>query len=418
MKTMHEAVERFRDHYADRFATGTTKFISRYGQDLFRQLHNALKQNRNVIYLFGNGGSHAIGQCLKYALQSYAARRGLSVRIQTGVDVHQASDPSFDDAPGISFTQILRTEGADARDTIILISGSGDSDNLYAAARYAAQRSIPTFALLGSSRGKICEVVPAERCFCSPFDDQQISEDIIQSPAYFLDVAGDGFGSAANWPEVVSERAEKLKQVIKQIPAAFLVHTADAVVEAFDRGRVIWVLGVDHPALSVCAEHTAHNLYWDGIYQLTKPPRRLIFSSPTACNYSGISNDRRRGVARNLTGINEARGEGLALFYAVSSESHVCRDLLEQLDRAGIPACIFSARDSHTETHANVAVHQTGLENAQMQAGVSQIFGHMLGRLVRLRLLERERAETASPITDPAQFLIDYDLAQRRLLDN
>jgi len=414
---MHDAVGQFRDYYAERFATGMTKFVGLYGQDFFRQLHNALKQKRSVIYLFGNGGSHAICQCLKYALQSYAAERGLSVRVQTGVDVHRASELPPDDAPGISFTQILRTEGADARDMIVLVSGSGDSDNLYSTARYAAQHAIPTFALLGSSRGKLREVVPTERCFCSPFDDQQICEDIIQSLSYFFDLA-DGVGTASSWSDMVAARAEQLKQTIKQIPAAFLVRIADAVVEAFDRNQIVWVLGTDHPALSACAEHTAHNLYWDGVYQLAEPPRRLIFSSPTACNFSGISNDRRRGVARNLTGINEAQGEGLALFYAVSSDSSICNDLLHQLDRANIPAYLFCARDPHLETQENVTAHRTGLENAQMQAGVSQIFGHMLGRVLRLRLLERERAQTAEPISDRAQFLINFDLAQRRLLDD
>lgn len=416
MKIMQDAVGQFRDYYADRFAAGMAKFVSLYGQNFLQQLHYALKRNRSVIYLFGNGGSHAIGQCFEYALQSYGAEHGLSVRVQTGIDVHQASALLPGDVPGISFTQVLRTEGANARDMIILISGSGDSDNLYEAARYAAERAIPTFALLGSSSGKIREVVPAERCFFSPLEDQQISEDILQSLSYFFDSMGNPMPTTT-WPDIVSERAEQVRQAIRNIPTAFLDRTAALVVEAFTNDHIVWVLGVDHPALSVCAEHTAHNLYWDGIYQLARPPRRLIFSSPTACNFSGISNDRRRSVARNLTGIDEAQREGLALFYAVSSDNPVYNDLLDQLERTNVATCLFYGHKSQVATNKNAAAHGTGLENAQMQAGVSQIFGHMLGRLVRLKLLEQERSQAANPISDPAQFLIDFDLAQRRLLD-
>jgi D-sedoheptulose 7-phosphate isomerase len=414
---MHDDLDQFRDHYADRAAEGMAEFVGRYGLDFFSELQSALKRNRSVIYFFGNGGSHAIGYCLKYALQAYASERGLPARIQTGVDVHQLTSGSYADDPGISFTQVLRAEGADVGDLVILISGSGDSDNLYTTARYTFQCGIPTFALLGSSGGKIREVVSSERCFTSPLEDQQISEDIIQSLAYCFDLANER-GSATAWSEIVSARAEQLRATIKNIPIALLDYITELIVEAFDRGHMIWVLGMDHPALSACAEHTAHNLYWDGIYQLAKPPRRLIFSSPTACNFSGISNDRRRGVFPNLTGIQDSPGEGLALVFAMNSDSSECSDLLDQLDRARIRTCLFSGQTSQPETREGFTTHQTGLDKPQMQAGVSQIFGHMLGRLVRLNLLERERSQTSDPIQNPAQFLIDFDLAQRRLLDD
>jgi len=408
-------VAQFRDAYADRFAVGMSEYVSRYSREFLCLLEVALKRKRSVIYLFGNGGSHAIGQCLKYALEAYAAKYELSVRIQSGVDVHQGLSGPEDD-PGLSFTQILRTEGADQGDLVVLISGSGDSDNLSNTARYTQEHQIPTLALMGSYNGKINDVLPAERCFVTPFHDQQLSEDIIQSLVYSLDLSR-RVGPDENWLEVVSKHAENLRQAIRRIPAHFLARTAQHIVDAFEAGRMIWVLGLEHPALSATAEHTAHNLYWDSIYEVLKPPPRFIFSSPTACNFSGISNDRRRGVLQNLIGIPELQGGGFGLFYTISSDSPGCEELLSQWVRSEMPISIFSATGDEVFTHENWTTYSTGIQDPQIQAGISQIFGHMLGRLVRLRLLERERSQNVQLRAEPAQFLIDFDLAQRRLLE-
>ena len=412
---IHDEVGQFRDAYADRFAAGMSEYVNRYGRKFLLLLEGALKRKRSVIYLFGNGGSHAIGQCLKYALEAYAAKYGLSVRIQSGVDVHQVLGGSEDD-PGLSFTQILRTEGADQGDLVVLISGSGDSDNLCTTARYTQEQQIPTLALLGSYHGKINDVLPAEHCFVTPFHDQQLSEDIIQSLVYSFDLLTK-VGRDESWPEVVSKHAENLRQAIRRIPADFLARTAQHIVDAFEAGRMIWVLGLEHPALSATAEHTAHNLYWDSIYEVLKPPPRLISSSPTACNFSGISNDRRRGILQNLIGIPEIQGGGFGLFYTIGSDSSICEELLSQWERYDKPISIFSATGSEVFTQENWTTYSTGLHDPQMQAGISQIFGHMLGRLVRLRLLERERPQNVQLRAEPAQFLIDFDLAQRRLLE-
>jgi phosphoheptose isomerase len=413
MKSIQDEVAQFRDTYADRLAVGLSEYVSQYGQQFFQSVEATLKRRRSVIYIFGNGGCHAIAQCLKYALESYAADNGLPARIRLGVDVHEILGGH---EPGIAFTQILRTEGADEEDLVILISGSGDSDNLRTTARYAVERQIPTLALLGSYRGKINDVLPAERCYVTPLDDQQISEDLIQSFAYLFDLSRK-FGPDKSWSPIVSERAENFRQAIRRIPASFLDRTADLVVEAFEAGRLIWVLGLDHPALSATAEHTAHNLYWDSIYEVLKPPPRLISSSPTACNFSGISNDRRRGILRNITGIPEIQIGGLALVYAINADSSACEELLSQCDRFEIPICFFGAKEPEVLTNKNWTTYATGLQDPQLQAGLSQIFGHMLGRLVRLKLLERERSQNVHLAATPAQFLIDFDLAQRRLLE-
>src|SRR5689334_17794495 len=146
---MQDAVKCFRDYYANEFAEGMPNFLGSSGLSIIRQLQEAVTRPRNTIYLFGNGGSHAICKCIEYALQAYAASRGLSVRVQTGIDIHQATWLKTEGSPGPAFMRVLEAEGADSSDTVLLVSGSGDSDNLCDVARYTQCRSIPTLAMIG-----------------------------------------------------------------------------------------------------------------------------------------------------------------------------------------------------------------------------------------------------------------------------
>jgi phosphoheptose isomerase len=412
---MRHAIEEFRDDYAARYASGVRGFLVRHGRLLRRELRDAPTRPRSTVYLFGNGGSHAIGKCVEFALHDYAASRGLALRVRTGVDVHRVNWLDAGDNPGTSFVNILRGEGADGRDLVVLISGSGDSDNLCEAAAYAARLSIPTLALVGSARGRLCGAVAPGRCFPVPFEDQQVSEDIIQSLAHVLEWGAPG-ARREEWDAAVASHAEGLARALRSIPADFIAAAAAAAVSTFRRGRFVLVSGFDHPALSVCAEHTAHNLYWDSVYRVASPPDRLIRSSPTACDYSGISNDRRRRFMSHLTGAGEVDG-GLALLYSMRLDSPGLAEVLDRLDADGVPALVVAAGGELPRAYAHVTACTTGLGEPQAQAGVSQAFGHVLGRVIRMLLLGREGERGTVSESAAARFLIEHDLAQRRLLN-
>jgi D-sedoheptulose 7-phosphate isomerase len=413
---MHSVIRSFRDSYADQFADGMSTFIGSHGLGIIQQLRESMTRQRSTIYIFGNGGSHAISKCMAYALQNYALSRKLALRVETGVDVYKATCLANESTPGMSFVHALEAEGADSRDTVILISGSGDSDNLCEVARYTERLSIPTLALIGSNQGKLKRFVQPDRCFCAPIKDQQISEDIIQSLAYFLDKPNSEVGHT-HWAQDVSAQAENLRHIIRDIPADFIFKMAESIIDTFYTGQALLVLGLNHPALSVCAEHTAHNLYWDSIYQVDEPPSRLIWSTPTACDVSGITNDRRKGGLEYLTRVSETKMQGTALLYSMTLDHPMVEELLARLRDLNIRVFILSGSGYLTHKEVKIIAHQTGLTDPQVHAGISQIFGHLLGRIVRLGLIEGQNLPDNKAITDPAQFLINFDLAQRRLLD-
>jgi D-sedoheptulose 7-phosphate isomerase len=413
---MDQTIEQFRDHYADELAFGVSKFLLDHGQLIIRRLLNSLASPHSTIYLFGNGGSHAISKCYEYALQAYACSRKLRVRVQTGVDVHKATLLVTEGRAGSSFVDVLKTESADGNDLVVLISGSGNSDNLCEVARFAEQRGIPVIALLGSGGGRLSTIIPAADCFSVPLVDQQISEDIIQSLAGLIDL--DGLtGPAESWERAVSAYTRNLQNAIRQVPSSFISRAAEAITYAFFNRKHTWVLGFEHPALSVCAEHVAHNLYWDAIYEVADPPQRMIFSSPTACDFSGISNDRRRGIVEILTGLSQLEDDGVGLMFSMTDNHPALLSLCDRFRQSGIPAFLLCGEGQIQVEGDVVNMHRTGLRRPQLQALVAQTFGHMLGRLIRMRLIESRGAARACNLSNPVKFLVDFDLAQRRLLD-
>jgi D-sedoheptulose 7-phosphate isomerase len=408
---MQESITEFRDNYAERVCNGISEFLESDGLTIIRRIQDSVSRSRNNIYAFGNGGSHAISKCFQYAVESYAAAYKLPVRIETGVDVHRAPGTTRGEH-GISFVEILKREGADRRDLVILISGSGESDNLCEVAQHTKICGIPTLAITGFDQGKLRDFVDSCDYFTVPVKDQQISEDIIQALAYFLDQAVSDLKPEV-WSQKIATKVPSLRAAISAIPETFVTSIADAVVDAFISHKLVWVFGFDHPALNICAEHTAHNLYWDGVYEVRTPPHRFIFSSPTACDLSGISNDRSSGVLQDLTGIADGRERGMALLY--SMDTRESGPLLTRLNELSISSFLFVGKGSDPSL-PSVMVHETGLTEPQLAAGVAQILGHILGRVIRLRLLEANGSSVDQDLSNPAQFLINNDLAQRRLL--
>ena len=412
---MQDGIKHFLSNYSHRFTRGASAFLATHGQNIVGRIQEAIRVPRSTVYIFGNGGCHAIAKCMEYALYDYASLNGLPIRVQTGLDIHRVTWLRDEGSPGIDFVKVLKTEGADFRDVIVLLSGSGDSDNLCEAATFAKRNSIPILALIGSNQGKLRGFVSPTDCFCVPLRDQQISEDIIQALSYFLGKSSFDTHSSS-WGNTVHEQAFEIGNAIRQVRSSFIDGIAKAIVRAFNDRNLVWVIGLDQPILSICAEHTAHNLYWDGIYKVNNPPPRLIRSSPTACDLSGISNDRHRLVLKSLTEPLEDEGAGVVLIFSMGMQSSSLLDLLDKLDSIGVPAFVLCGGASGALGYHGISIHESGIREPHTHASFSQAIGHVLGRIVRMRLLEQSTFQPHT-IADEARFLIDFDLAQRRLLD-
>jgi len=377
-------------------------------------LAGAVAAGANSLYLFGNGGSHAIARHLDLALRRrFAGLRPL--RINCAVDYHGnqwlAVSGGFDSI----FEGILRSEGASGGDLGVLISGSGDSTNLLRAAAYCRANGVRTVSFAGFDGGRISRDGITDVPFVVRVHDQQISEDIVQ---VLLHAAAEAtyrrFVGAAGSRSALPRYASRVAASLERLRPAFLERVGHSVCRAFLAGGAVYMLAPEGAPLSVSAEHTAHNLNWDAVFEVPHPPCRRLHSTPTHCDYSGIGNDRLAPGIVSCQQLDAARPGDVLVLYARDLASAPAQQVLASARSAGVTTFVVAGRSGRAET-AGADVMVVGSDDPDVLADSSQIAGHILGRLVRMRL--RQAVEPGCVIEDLTAYLVGGDLAQRRLID-
>jgi len=172
----------------DKTYAGTGReYIGRLGALLtaldFDQLDNAVgviakawRSGRQIITL-GNGGSsmtalHFINDWNKSIYMSSGVPfRGRSLVDNMGLIMSYGNDISFQDVFVEQLKNLLQKD-----DLVIAISGSGNSENVIRAVRYANEHGGVTLGLCGYRGGKLKDL--AQHVLWADVDDMQLSEDI------------------------------------------------------------------------------------------------------------------------------------------------------------------------------------------------------------------------------------------------
>ena len=135
-------------------------------------------ENKRQFFLCGNGGSagnaiHLANDFL-YGVANHLQRPGMKVEALTAnasVLSCLANDVGYSEI----FSEQLLVK-ANARDLLVILSGSGDSPNVIRALETANEIGMKTFAILGYSGGRCRELAQVPIHF--KIDDMQISEDL------------------------------------------------------------------------------------------------------------------------------------------------------------------------------------------------------------------------------------------------
>ena len=136
----------------------------------------AWRAGRQVITL-GNGGSsmralHFVNDWNKSIfMASGKPFRGRSLVDNMGLVMSYGNDVSFQDIFVEQLKNLLQ-----AGDLVIAISGSGNSENVIRAVRYANEHGAVTLGLCGYRGGKLKEL--AQHVVWADVDDMQLSEDV------------------------------------------------------------------------------------------------------------------------------------------------------------------------------------------------------------------------------------------------
>ena len=142
---------------------------------------NAILDARNrggTIYTMGNGGSaatasHMVCDFAKGATEQLGGKKfcGECLCDNTPIVMAIANDISYEDI------FVFQLQGKlNPKDLVIGISGSGNSENVLRAVRYAKELGVPVIGMTGYSGGKLREL--ADYPMHVNIDDMQVAEDV------------------------------------------------------------------------------------------------------------------------------------------------------------------------------------------------------------------------------------------------
>jgi len=168
------------ENLASQYLAELKKVIDEIPLDGFERLVDAISlahQNDNAVYAMGNGGSGATASHLVCDLNKGACA-GLPKRIRAvclndnmPIILAYANDLSYD----MIFVEQLKNF-LKPRDVVIAISGSGNSENIIAAVKYARKIGATTVGLAGFDGGKLGAI--ANIPIVIPVCDMQKVEDV------------------------------------------------------------------------------------------------------------------------------------------------------------------------------------------------------------------------------------------------
>lgn len=168
-----EHVERYREKLTRALGAPAMSDIAKLGE----ALRDAWGAGRNV-YLCGNGGSaaNAIHLANDFLYGAAARYGGGGLRVEAlsanpSVLTCLANDVGYDQI----FAEQIKVK-ADAGDILIVLSGSGNSQNVVTALQVGNAKRMKTFAILGYSGGR-CKSL-AQNPIHFEIDDMQIAEDL------------------------------------------------------------------------------------------------------------------------------------------------------------------------------------------------------------------------------------------------
>ena len=147
--------------------------VEQLAQDLF-----ACWDLRQQVFLCGNGGSagnaiHLANDFL-YGIASQVDSPGMRIEAlpaNSAVLTCLANDIGYEEV----FSEQIRVKAL-PEDLLIVLSGSGNSENIVRALKTARDRGVRTCAILGFSGGQCLTI--ADHAIHFPVDDMQIAEDM------------------------------------------------------------------------------------------------------------------------------------------------------------------------------------------------------------------------------------------------
>lgn len=349
------------------------------------RLLEAVHGDRSTIYLLGNGGSSAIARTLALAAMNIAESAGRGVRWVGAWEPHRIAAESTVHGYDAAAAGLLRRDGADHRDLVVLISGSGNSRNLIAVAQHCHQHSIPLITLTGRTGGALAAFDPHGLRIDSI--DQQVIEDVAHAAGLTLLhqlVAAQALDDNAASDVVERSRPELVKALTISQP--WLQSLCESTAVAAARGGRIVVLAPDGGGVSLSAEHTAHNLRWDLRHDNSRARLRVV-DGTSLCDDTGMGNDTGTCGLAAARLLDDVTSEDLVLIFADDPDHPAVRPARGAAHAATTNGTsVFGCYRTGKTSDPHETAWHSGIHGPHA-ALTAQTLGHLLLRGVRAATL-------------------------------
>jgi len=132
----------------------------RYSNTLENQKEEIIKianiiKKSNTIFICGNGGSSAMASHMANDFQKVCGLRAICLTDNIPLITAWSNDDSYDNIFERQLETLSLINGNKLNDTIILITGSGNSENLIKAAKWSLKYNRYVIAFIGLNGGKL-----------------------------------------------------------------------------------------------------------------------------------------------------------------------------------------------------------------------------------------------------------------------
>jgi len=376
-----------------------TELIS---SELKRVIHG-----QGTIFAFGNGGSEAFAQHLCMSLRDTLPNEQFKLFENPPIYYTAAisNRKDYDNA----LAEFLK-RNYDKKSLVFLISASGNSKNIILAAKTAKRLGLKTVSFTGFSGGKLKALT--DYSINSEIDDQQPAEDNNQIILHLILLLTKLKleNKKSRFKSIMDKYLEDLSKNLKKINPSFINTLSNKIVDDYIKNKKVFIYAPEGGSLSISADHIAHNLQWDAISKVYNPPDVQINAALLSQQYTGIANDRKGYYVYGLQiRISANEGNLLLIFARNCSSKAVKYTILDALEKK-LEVFIITNRGQAFK-FKKAQIMELDISNEMLFSDIIQIIGHIIGRIVRAKLLIINKQLKGNPLA----FLIEEDLAQLRI---
>ena len=274
-------------YYISRVVQGLRDIDNRVLDEVSDKIAQRISEGRR-IFSFGNGGSEAISESFILSLEQ---------RITPSFQFDTYSNPKLGEATAVTgidevFHHRIMRSGRPG-DLTLLVSASGDSENINKVSLYCRRQSVETISISGNGRVAKNGPTKSDYPIIIPLQDQQIIEDVTLGILYLIgEIAGNKVnGHKYDIAELKKSYIDDFSREARLLSARSIDLLAHDIIHAYKNGGQVRIDATDSGLLTIAAAHMQHNLKWDAFQNVEPRLSNRVSSGLPTYHFSGVGND-------------------------------------------------------------------------------------------------------------------------------